>query len=296
VLVAGGDPSLTATGPRSLAALAGAVAAAGVTAVGGALVVDESRYDAARTAPGWQDWHVPRYVGPMSALVVDDNRGRTDPAFLADPALGHGAAFREELAAAGVAVAGPVVAGVAPPGAVGVAELASPPVGDLLQRMLVDSDNEVAESLTREAGVLLAGTGSTPAGTAALEAVLLDGCAPIEAGRWADGSGLSRSDLRSARELRRLVQHARTQDWWPELAARLPVAGRTGTLAGRFAGTAAEGRVVAKTGTIIGGAALTGVVTTASGHEAVFSVVVNGDASRDAMRALDELVVTLAAS
>ena len=296
VLVAGGDPTLTSTGPHSLAALAMLVRAAGITEVTGRLVVDESRFDAARTAPGWQDWQVPTYVGPLSALTVDDNRGRTDPEFLAEPALGHGETFRRLLAAAGVRVRGPVTAGTAPDDGEVVAAVESLPVGDLLAQMLLASDNEVAESLTRDAGVRLADDGSTPAGTAALGGLLREGCAPIGAEGWADGSGLSRADLRSARELRRLVQWSRTQPWWPELGARLPVAGRSGTLAGRFRGTAAEGRVVAKTGTIIGGSALTGVVTTASGHQAVFSVVVNGDGAPAASRALDELVVALAAA
>ena len=56
----------------------------------------------------------------------------------------------------------------------------------------------------------------------------------------------------------------------------LPRAGRTGTLAGRFRGTAAEDNVRAKTGTIIGGAALTGTGTTAAGRAFVFCVIVNG--------------------
>ncbi len=296
VLVAGGDPTLTSEGPHSLAALAMLVRAAGITEVGGDLVIDESRFDAARTAPGWQDWQMPAYVGPLSALTVDDNRGRSDAAFLAEPALGHGETFRDLLGAVGVRVVGSVTRGTAPQGAVPVAGLDSPPLGDLLARMLLSSDNEVAESLTREAGAELSGEGSTPTGTAVLSARLRDECAPIAADGWADGSGLSRADLRSARELRRLVQWARTERWWPELAARLPVAGRSGTLTGRFRGTAADGRVVAKTGTIIGGSALTGVITTASGRTAVFSVIVNGPGAPAASRALDDLIVALAAT
>ncbi|MGI8938665.1 MAG: D-alanyl-D-alanine carboxypeptidase/D-alanyl-D-alanine endopeptidase [Iamia sp.] len=296
-LVAGGDPELTSTGPHSLTALAEEVRAAGVTEVRGGLVVDDSRYGSERAAPGWQDWHIPAYTGPLSALVVDDNRGRSDPAFLAEPALGHGEAFRDRLAAVGVRVAGPVVTvGAAPADGVAVADLDSAPVGDLMATMLLSSDNEVAESLTREAGVLLDGDGSTPDGTAALEARLLDGCAPLTPGAWADGSGMSRSDRRSAREMRRLVQHAQAQEWWTDLESRLPVAGQSGTLAGRFRGTAAEGRVVAKTGTIIGGVTLTGIVTTAGGREGVFSILINGDGSTAARGALDDLVIALAAS
>jgi len=163
VLVGGGDPTLTSTGPHSLAALARSVRAAGIREVRGGLVVDESRFDLARFAPGWQDWHIPTYAGPMSALIVDDNRGRVDPAFLADPALGHGEAFRDRLAAAGVTVAGPVTVGVAPVGAVTVTRLDSPAVGDLLSRMLSASDNEVAESL-KPRGRRVAGRGGLDAG------------------------------------------------------------------------------------------------------------------------------------
>jgi D-alanyl-D-alanine carboxypeptidase/D-alanyl-D-alanine-endopeptidase (penicillin-binding protein 4) len=113
-------------------------------------------------------------------------------------------------------------------------------------------------------------------------------------GGWGDGSGLSRDDRRSARELRQLVQFAMGRTWWGALFERLPVAGRTGTLAGRFVGTPASGNARAKTGTIIGGASLTGLVTTAGGRLAVFSYIANGDGSPAARGALDQLVITLA--
>jgi D-alanyl-D-alanine carboxypeptidase/D-alanyl-D-alanine-endopeptidase (penicillin-binding protein 4) len=264
--------------------------------VQGGVVVDETRYDAARAAPAWESWQIPTYVGPLSAFEVDDNRDRTDAAYIANPALGNGEAFKAQLAAAGVTVAGPVTVGRVPADAESLTWFESPPIGDLLDRMLMTSDNEVAELLTREAGVRMTGTGSSPAGTEALEARLMDDCAPLVPGHWSDGSGLSRADLRSARELRRLMQFARDQRWWPDLVRRLPVAGRSGTLIGRFRGTPAEGRVIAKTGTIIGGSALTGVVKMTSGRRAVFSVLVNGDGAPSASRALDDLVVALAAA
>jgi D-alanyl-D-alanine carboxypeptidase/D-alanyl-D-alanine-endopeptidase (penicillin-binding protein 4) len=228
--------------------------------------------------------------------MVDDNRYRTDPAYLAAPALGNGETFLARLAAAGVRVAGELTIGDAPQGATHVATLESPPIGDLLARMLLTSDNEIAEALTREAGDRLAGVGSTPAGTTALDTRLRKACAPIAAGGWTDGSGLSHSDIRSARELRRLMEFARSQPWWHELVSRLPVAGRSGTLSVRFRGTAAAGRVRAKTGTIIGGATLTGALRTTSGRRAVFSVLVNGPRASTAMHAVDDLVAALAAS
>ena len=116
VLVADGDPTLRSRGVHSLAALARQVQAAGVSQVAG-VVVDTSRFELATTARGWQDWQVPTYVGPMSALMVDDNRGRTDASYLADPALGNAEAFATALRSAGVRVDGAATHGRADPSA-----------------------------------------------------------------------------------------------------------------------------------------------------------------------------------
>lgn len=293
-IVGGGDPTLTGRGPHSLDALAAQVRAAGITTVAGPLLVDESRHDAVRTASGWQDWHVPAYAGPLSALMVDRNRYRTDPAFIADPAFGNADLFRAALAAHGVSVAGPTAHGTAPPEAPVVASLTSTPVLSILTDALLRSDNMASELLLKEVGVAATGEGSTAAGVAATRAALAPLCVPI-AGADDDGSGLSRANARSAREWRVLLQGARAQPWAPLLLDALPLAGRSGTLGSRFRGTAAENNVRAKTGTIIGGIALSGYGTTLGGRAFVFSVIANGPASNNATGALDALVATIAA-
>ncbi len=52
----------------------------------------------------------------------------------------------------------------------------------------------------------------------------------------------------------------------------------------------------AKTGTIIGGAALTGTGTTAAGRAFVFSVIVNGPNAGSSAGAIDALVAAVARS
>jgi D-alanyl-D-alanine carboxypeptidase/D-alanyl-D-alanine-endopeptidase (penicillin-binding protein 4) len=294
VVTAGGDPSLRARGPHSLDALAAQVRAAGITTVPGALVVDESRQDSVRRAAGWQDWQFPTYAGPLSALMVDHNRYRRDPPFLADPGIAHGELLRAALAAHGVGVAGPTVHGAAPDGSAVVASLTSAPVSALLTDTLLSSDNMAAEQLLKEVGHATGAPGSTPGGLAATRAALAPLCVPL-AGADDDGSGLSRANGRSAREWRTLLQAARAQPWWPQLHAALPMAGRSGTLSSRFRGTPAEGTVHAKTGTIIGGIALSGYGTTISGRAFVFSVLVNGDRSQAASGSLDALIAAVAA-
>jgi D-alanyl-D-alanine carboxypeptidase/D-alanyl-D-alanine-endopeptidase (penicillin-binding protein 4) len=294
VIVGGGDPSLTRQGPHSLDALAAQVRAAGITRVTNSLAVDESRHDSARRPAGWQDWQVPAYAGPLSAFMVDRNRYRTDPTFLADPALANGEAFRLALEAHDVAVAGPTVHGGAPSASVVVASLTSAPIAAIVTDTLLRSDNMAAELLLREVGLAATGVGSTSAGAGAARAALEPLCIPVT-GVDDDGSGLSRADARSPREWRVLLQGARAQPWWPVLFDALPEAGRTGTLASRFRGTAAEANVRAKTGTIIGGIALSGYGTTLGGRAFVFSVIANGPASNGAEAALDALVATVAA-
>jgi D-alanyl-D-alanine carboxypeptidase/D-alanyl-D-alanine-endopeptidase (penicillin-binding protein 4) len=290
VLVADGDPTLRTHGPHSLAALAGQVRAAGIVQVDGVLV-DATRFEPATTARGWQDWHIPTYVGPMSALVVDDNRGRADAGYLTDPALGNGEAFAAALRAAGVRVDGEVDHGIAGRDSSVVAALESATVAELTHTMLLRSDNEIAESLVREVG-----GGRTEVGMDRIAAALEPWCLHL-VGEGADGSGLSRDDRRSAREWRRLLQVALEQPWAEEVWSGLPVAGRSGTLAGRLRGPATLGVVKAKTGTIIGGSALSGYATLPDGRQVVFSIVVNGEpgAASRAIAAIDRLVAVVTA-
>lgn len=296
-LVGGGDPTLNAKGPHSLDDLAAAVKARGIDEVRGALVGDETRYDAVRGAPGWLPQHVPVYIGPLSALVVKRNQLRPDADYAANPLPGTLPYFRAALLRAGVRVLGPNVAGPAPTGSAVLAGLASPTVGDLVGEMLNQSDNLIAELLVKEVGYRAARPvpGSTAGGLAAINDAVSKLGVPL-AGVAADGSGLSREDRRSAREWRSLLQAVRAQPWAERLVGSLPLAARNGTLARRFARTAAEANVRAKTGWIDEARSLSGYLTTVGGRPVVFSVIVNGTTpTSPALNALDSLVAAIAA-
>jgi D-alanyl-D-alanine carboxypeptidase/D-alanyl-D-alanine-endopeptidase (penicillin-binding protein 4) len=295
VLIGGGDPTIRLHGPHSLDELAAGVRARGITHVTGELLGDETRYDSLRGALGWRPEHVPTYIGPLSALVVDRNQHRADAAFAGNPLPGNLARFRVALMRAGVTVAGPNAWGPAPPGSAVLVSMASPPVGELVGHMLRESDNLVAELLLKELGLRRRARGTTVDGVAAADELLRELGVPL-AGASADGSGLSRSDFRSAREWRLLLQAAAGQPWGPHLTGSLPVAGRTGTLARRLRGTAAEANVRAKTGWIDEARALSGYFTTAAGRGGTFSVIVNGTTPRSpVLSAVDDLVAAIAA-
>ncbi len=68
--------------------------------------------------------------------------------------------------------------------------------------------------------------------------------------RLVDGSGLSPANRASAGEVADLLLGVRDEPGFRTLLRGMPMAGRTGTLAGRMIGTSAAGRVRAKTGSL----------------------------------------------
>ncbi len=97
--------------------------------------------------------------------------------------------------------------------------------------------------------------------------------------RWPDGSGLSRSGLMSAHTTVRLLWYMVGAGAAEEFILALPTSGVDGTLRRRMTGTAAQGRVRAKTGTLRGVSALSGYLITYDGEWLVFSIIFNGYSS-----------------
>ena len=121
---------------------------------------------------------------------------------------------------------------------------------------------------------------------------------PHDGWNLADGSGLARTDLVTPRGLVALLAAMDRHPAAPAFRESLPIAGRDGTLEKRMRGTAAEGNVTAKTGTLSLVNALAGYVTTARGERLAFAVIVNNHAarSREAVKAIDDVAVSLASS
>ena len=291
-LVGGGDPYLTG---GQLTALAAKVRAAGVTTVAGDLLLDDSRYDARRSAAGWRPSFVPGQSGPLSAMALDANRWRGDRAFLADPALPAATRFRDLLKAAGVTVTGAVRRAPRPAEAVTVALHESAPLSAVVSRVLKASDNFAAELLLKELGRTVRADGSSAGGIAASKQVL--GALGVPVGPGADGSGLSSLDRQTPAGQVALLRAGRRSAVATAFRAALPVGCVDGTLKKRLCGTAAAGRVQAKTGTLSGVRTLAGYTTTARGRVVTFAIQLSGAADgAKALRAIDRAVVLLAAN
>jgi len=89
-----------------------------------------------------------------------------------------------------------------------------------------------------------------------------------------DGSGLDTGD-RMTCDLTLELLEAISRN--PDLAAALPLGGRTGTLRKRMQSTASTGRVRAKTGTLNSVNALTGFADTPQGNTLTFAFLHNGN-------------------
>ena len=296
-LVGGGDPTLVTNLYRvaagigsgravtSLDTLADQVAASGIREITGAIVGDESRYDGARTVASWPARYAAQnQSGPLSALGLDDGfdldlpePGEDEPVRRVrspNPALAAAAALRDRLLIRGIRIGGPPATGVGPAGGVAVAKLSSAPLDTIVGEMLADSDNQIAELLTKELGRKAGAGGTTRAGAAAIQARATALGLPTAGSRVVDGSGLDPTNRVTCDELVAALQLNGGID--SPIGVALPLAGQSGTLAGRFRGTPAQDRLRAKTGTLANVTALAGFMPLTEGGTATFAYVANG--------------------
>lgn len=260
----GGDPTL---GPDDLQRLSRALDAAGILRVDGSVLGDESRFDLLRGSFDTGGAYDRDIGGVLSALAL--NRG-----FAKDgrPAAQAARQFAKVLRADGIRVEGASGAGAAPAGAQALASAASPPMRDLIRLTNVPSDNFLAEMLLKDLGAEFAGAGTTAAGAGVVRTQLAAlGVTP----QVVDGSGLSRADRTTPRQVVHLLEAMHGQDVAGAFEGSLAVAGRTGTIRKRMRGTAAQDRCKGKTGTLIGVSALAGLCEAAGGHTIAFAMLMN---------------------
>jgi serine-type D-Ala-D-Ala carboxypeptidase/endopeptidase (penicillin-binding protein 4) len=217
-----------------------------------------------------------------------------------DPALCAATVFAEVLEAKGIRVMAGASTSSAPlpPDTRVLATHDSPSMTDIVRVVNKKSQNLHAEMLLRLVGLKVKGEGSAEKGHEAVADLAKRLGVPDQGWALVDGSGLARTDLLTPRGLVALLA---AMDRHPHAAAfreSLPIAGLDGTLEKRMKGTAAEGRVTAKTGTLRLANALAGYVTTVRGERLAFAIVVNNHAGkgREAVVAIDAVASALASA
>ena len=290
VVQGSGDPSLTSANLDAMATTTAAwLVARKVTTA--RVFVDDDVFPTPTLAYGWKASYVPDSIAPLRGLVRDQ-RNTTDTA--ADAGL----YFRDRLKAHGMPVAYYVGRVDAASTATVIASTNGATLSSMVARMLLNSDNEIAEALHKQVGLGLH-HGATWSGARTAQAEEL-AAQKLSSGNLYDGSGLSRADRITTVQLTQILDRgidAGTQaTLWP-LKAGLPTAGRTGTLASRFttaSSKCAVGRVFAKTGTLSDVVTLAGWTTGADGRVKVFAFMVNGTTSSTTLKQnVDMLAATV---
>jgi serine-type D-Ala-D-Ala carboxypeptidase/endopeptidase (penicillin-binding protein 4) len=291
-LVGGGDPSLNDV---ALKALVADLENAGVKRVRRGILADESLFDGRRGSydSGYKpDGDLGGWLGALTWA-----HGRPD--YAKGPAQEAAERLHAFLRSAGVKLGRqPRVqtlpradAGLAAP----LATVDSLPMAQLAAITNQPSDNFYAEMLVKGLGARFGSAGTTPAGIAVMRTTLRGiGVRPTA---MVDGSGLSRADKASPRQIITLLQAMdRTTKPGVRTAwrASLPVVGRSGTLARRMRGTAAAGRCSGKTGTLRGVSALSGYCTTTGGRAVLFSFLENAVDATAAKRIEDRMLPKVA--
>ncbi len=300
VLVGGGDPTLAARQPpaadypqpATLLELARQAAHAlrerGSRSV--RLGYDTSLYTGPGLARGWTEGYVTTgNVTVITSLEVDQGRltktgqpqDADDPAnYLPrspDPAAQAAAVFAGLLRADGIRVQGQPALVTARPGAATLATVSSPPLSEIIQWMLEESNNVIAENLARHIALATGAQASFTGAAAAEQAVL--GKLGVTGVYLNDGSGLSPGDQITPAALVRLISLDADSARLRTVLTGMPVYGFSGTLANTpgnvfFGGNGPGlGLVRAKTGNLTTVAALAGTVYARDGQLLAFAVM-----------------------
>ncbi|MYB44551.1 MAG: hypothetical protein F4X18_04420 [Acidimicrobiia bacterium] len=278
-----------------------ALSAHGVRRIEGRIVGDESWYPdkerdysgeviAGETDPVWRRSFVTaNHSGPLSALLLNSgfsrysssvfSAGRRQSVRAAQPAQYAASVFDDFLEARRMVITRRPVAGVAPAPSertmLGAVE--SPPLSEIVARMLTRSDNTIAEMLLKEIG--RRGEGSDRASAVATVSTILRDKLGSEANglRIADGSGLSYSNRLTCGAVAGLLEEAGPGS---PLVEGLAVAGETGTLRNchpvRSRGNEDQLLTVkGKTGSLDHVISLAGTAVAAGGETITFSMIAN---------------------
>ncbi|MGW7545746.1 D-alanyl-D-alanine carboxypeptidase/D-alanyl-D-alanine endopeptidase [Streptomyces sp. NPDC054770] len=301
VLVGGGDPTLTArkdaAGWASLRTLATETAksltARGIKQI--TLSYDTTLYSGPDLHPIGVNGNLAR-VTPLTADEGRTNDSTEGPVTrVSDPAADAAQKFAGFLADAGIKTTSPGTS-KASSRADTLATVSSPPLSSVVERMLTNSDNDIAEALARQTALATGKLASFDGGAAAIDAQLTELGLPMTGASFHDGSGLNRDDRLTANLLTALLVKA-ADAGRPGLRAvltGLPVAHFTGTLTGRYTDGAA-GVVRAKTGTLTGVNTLAGTVVDKDGRLLAFAFLTSNTTNPvEAQAALDKTATALA--
>lgn len=157
-----------------------------------------------------------------------------------------------------------------------VARSVSPPLNDIIRLLNKNSINLYAEHLVKELGRIYKNKGATEAGVEVIED-FLNGTGINTGGMFIeDGSGLSPLDAVNAKGMTSLLCYMKEKGkYFNDFYASLPEAGKEGTLKAWFKDPLFDNRMKAKSGSMTRVRSYAGYLTTLSGNNLAFCIIVN---------------------
>lgn len=185
--------------------------------------------------------------------------------------------LKELLIKNGIAFHGDIKIKKVPDAAVELASATSRPLSQIVEQMMKESDNLIADMLFKKMGEARYGApGTWQKGSQAVREFLTQQVGlDTERVVIMDGSGLSRYNLVSPHHFVAALTWIKKQfACSAEFCAALPISGIDGSLAERMENV--KGKVRAKPGGMTGISSLTGYATLPSGEEVAFSILLSG--------------------
>ncbi len=151
----------------------------------------------------------------------------------------------------------------------------SPPLSEIVKVINKNSQNLFAEQLLKTIGLETKNIGTASKGIESEEKIFREMGINTEGMSIVDGSGLSRLDLCTPRQIIDLLSYMYKSKYFIPFYNSLPIAGIDGSLGTRMQNTKAQGNVRAKTGFLEGVRSLSGYAFTGDHEPVVFSIIVN---------------------
>jgi len=219
----------------------------------------------------------------LRGSVPANGRSFTIKGALPDPALFCARAFTEHLEENGVSVSGEpttvrlmTIAGESLAARKVISTRRSDSLASLLVRTNHRSDNLRAECIHRRIGLAVEEEATIAAASDAVQEHWAGKGIDMTGFHMADGCGLSRANTVTPRQASLILRAAAKGEEFDAFYDSLPVAGRSGTLRSIGGGSAAEGRVRAKSGTLDRVRNYAGYLEARSGRRYAFALFVNG--------------------
>lgn len=283
-LIGSGDPLLTTRAypltekyptitPTDVESLVDALVALGVRSVEGSVIGDESLYDRERYVPSWGDGIRSVEAGPLGSLMINDGSVSGSPLKPVNPAFAAATEFTTLLKSRGISVRDSPDIGTASSDTPVIASIESATMKEIVAEMLINSDNNTAELLTKEIGLVARGSATRIDGLNVIASKIAEWGLPGAGVALLDGSGLDRGNYLTCDLISQLLQRDGRNGL---ITTSLATAGKTGTLRDTFLSGPGAGTMRAKTGTLNGVKSLSGMFPLDDGRTTFFSLIMNG--------------------